>query len=171
MRTAELYDNPEYSDLTIRLSDGSDIHVHKVIICTQSTALRRLCQVSQPCGEFPNEAILTKKFSQNNLSVLELGDDDALAVEALIRHLHKCKFDGRKRSWGFWLEVRAVAKKHDQKSLMSTASAKIGRIVLQLFRNEDGELLPVMAVIEQDHTDDACLSKIVKRLRQEPKFH
>lgn len=51
MRTAELYDNAEYSDLTIRLSDGSDIHVHKVIICTKNEALRRLCQVSKPYGD------------------------------------------------------------------------------------------------------------------------
>jgi hypothetical protein len=46
MRITELYDNAEYSDLTIRLSDGSDIRVHKVIICTKNTAPRRLCQVS-----------------------------------------------------------------------------------------------------------------------------
>jgi hypothetical protein len=46
MRITELYDNAEYSDLTIRLSDGSDIRVHKVIICTKNTALRRLCQVA-----------------------------------------------------------------------------------------------------------------------------
>jgi hypothetical protein len=45
MRITELYDNAEYSDLTIRLSDGSDIRVHKVIICTKNTVLRRLCQV------------------------------------------------------------------------------------------------------------------------------
>lgn len=51
MRTAELYDNAEYSDLTIRLSDGSDIHVHKVIICTKNKALRKLCQVSKPYDE------------------------------------------------------------------------------------------------------------------------
>ena len=63
MRIAELYDNAEYSDLTIRLSDGSDIHVHKVIICTKNTALRRLCQVSWPCGDFPNESVLTKSLS------------------------------------------------------------------------------------------------------------
>ena len=100
MRTAELYDNAEYSDLTIKLSDGSDIHVHKVIICTKNPALRRLCQVSKSCGE-ASRIVLTKRLSQNNLAVLELGDDDALAVEALIRHLYKCKFDGRKGSWGF----------------------------------------------------------------------
>jgi hypothetical protein len=53
MRITELYDNAEYSDFTIRLNDGSDIRIHKAIICTKSRALRRLCQVSQPCGDIP----------------------------------------------------------------------------------------------------------------------
>lgn len=69
------------------------------------------------------------------------------------------------------MDVRTVARKYGQKSLMSLTSAKLGRIMLQLYRNvEDGELLRVMAVIEQNHTDDACLSKIVRRLLQEQEF-
>ena len=44
--------------------------------------------------------------------------------------------------------------------------------MLQLFENEEyGELLRVIAVIEQYHTDDEHLSKIARRLRQEPEFH
>ncbi|GAB7332436.1 hypothetical protein MBLNU13_g04240t1 [Cladosporium sp. NU13] len=152
MRTAEPYDNAEYSDLTIRLSDGSDIHVHKAIICTQNAALRRLCQ--------------------NNFSILELSDDDALAAEALIQHLYKRKFDGRTGSWSFWLGVRAIGRKHGQGSLRSTARAKRGQIMLQLVENEEhGELPRIISVIEQCHADDDRLRKIVRRLRQESEFH
>jgi len=44
--------------------------------------------------------------------------------------------------------------------------------MLQLFENEeDGELLRVIAVIEQHHADDERLSKLAKMLRQEPEFH
>ena len=115
---------------------------------------------------------LTRSLSQNNFSILDLSDDDALAAEALIRHLYKRKFDGRTGSWSFWLDVRAIARKYGQESLRSTASAKLGQIMLQLVENEEyGELLRVIAVIEQYHTDDEHLSKIAKRLRQEPEFH
>ena len=68
--------------------------------------------------------------------------------------------------------MRAVARKYGQESLRSTASAKLGQIMLQLFENEeDGELLRVIAVIEQHHADDERLSKLAKMLRQEPEFH
>ena len=44
--------------------------------------------------------------------------------------------------------------------------------MIQLFENEEGgELLRFLAVIEQYHADDERLSKMAKRLRQEPEFH
>jgi hypothetical protein len=68
--------------------------------------------------------------------------------------------------------VRTVAKKYGQKSLRSIASAKASRLLIKLFENEeDGELLRFLAVIEQYHADDERLSRMVKRLRQEPEFH
>ena len=68
--------------------------------------------------------------------------------------------------------MRTVAKKYGQKSLRSIASAKASRIFVQLFENEeDGELLRFVAVIEQYHADDERLSRMAKRLRQEPEFH
>ena len=52
------------------------------------------------------------------------------------------------------------------------ASVKLGQIVLQLLENEEhGELIHFLAVIEHHHADDKYLSKIAKRLRQEPDFH
>jgi len=70
------------------------------------------------------------------------------------------------------LDVLAVAKKYGQKSLKSMASVKLGQIVLQLLENEEhGELIHFLAVIEHHHADDKYLSKIAKRLRQEPDFH
>ena len=68
--------------------------------------------------------------------------------------------------------MRTVAKKYGQKSLRSIASAKASRLLIKLFENEeDGELLRFLAVIEQYHADDERLSRMVKRLRQEPEFH
>jgi len=103
--------------------------------------------------------------------MLELSGDDALAVEVLLRHLYEHKFDEWKGSWGFWLDVRTVAKKYRQKSLRCIASAKAGQIFLRLLNNEEyGELLRFVAVIEQYHADDKCLSRIAKILRKEPEF-
>jgi hypothetical protein len=68
--------------------------------------------------------------------------------------------------------VRAVAKKYGQRSLRLIASAKASRLLIQLFENEaDGELLRFLEVIEQYHADDNRLSRMAKRLRQEPEFH
>jgi hypothetical protein len=36
MYVARPYNNANYSDLTIRLSDGRDIRIHKVTICTRN---------------------------------------------------------------------------------------------------------------------------------------
>jgi hypothetical protein len=30
----ELFSNPEYSDLTIKLSDGQELRIHKLIVCS-----------------------------------------------------------------------------------------------------------------------------------------
>jgi hypothetical protein len=121
---------------------------------------------------FPIGSAQTKSLSQNNLSILELANDDALAAEVLLRHLYEHKFDGWKGNWSFWLDVRTVAKKYDQKSLRSIAIAKACDIVLQLFEDEeDGELLRFVAMVEQYHADDKCLIRMAKRLRREPEFH
>jgi len=77
-----------------------------------------------------------------------------------------------KGNWSFWLDVRAIARKYDQKSLRSTAGVRLRQTILQLLEDEeDGELLRFIAVIEQYHGGDECLSNIAKILRREPEFH
>jgi hypothetical protein len=36
----------DYSDLTLRLSDGREIKVHKLVICKQNEYFRKLCGVT-----------------------------------------------------------------------------------------------------------------------------
>lgn len=38
-----LFNDPEYSDLTIRLQDGRKIHVHKFIVCARNEYFLKLC--------------------------------------------------------------------------------------------------------------------------------
>ena len=40
------YNDADYSDLTLRLSDGREIKVHKLIICNQNEYFRKLCGVT-----------------------------------------------------------------------------------------------------------------------------
>jgi hypothetical protein len=39
----ELFSKPEYSDLTIKLVDGQELHVHKLIVCTHNDYFLKLC--------------------------------------------------------------------------------------------------------------------------------
>lgn len=39
----DLFDKPDYSDLTIRLSNGREIHVHKFIVCARNEYFLKLC--------------------------------------------------------------------------------------------------------------------------------
>jgi hypothetical protein len=32
----ELFSKPEYSDLTIKLSDGQEFRIHKLVVCTRN---------------------------------------------------------------------------------------------------------------------------------------
>jgi hypothetical protein len=38
-----LFNNPEYSDLTIKLSDGQELHVHKLVVCARNDYFLKLC--------------------------------------------------------------------------------------------------------------------------------
>jgi hypothetical protein len=43
MDTREWFDEATFSDLTVRLSDGTEIKVHKVIVCRENKYFRKLC--------------------------------------------------------------------------------------------------------------------------------
>lgn len=37
------YNDAEYSDLTLKLSDGREVKVHKLVICKRNEYIRKLC--------------------------------------------------------------------------------------------------------------------------------
>jgi hypothetical protein len=41
--SSDWYNDAEYSDLTLKLSDGREITVHKLVICKQNEYFRKLC--------------------------------------------------------------------------------------------------------------------------------
>jgi hypothetical protein len=65
MDTREWFGKGPYSDLTIKLSDGTEVKVHKVIVCQANEYFRKLCgpdshfAVSFDLGYAPVKAMLT----------------------------------------------------------------------------------------------------------------
>jgi hypothetical protein len=45
LTTCSWYNNPDYSDLTIALSDGRDIHVHRNVLCTANEYFKKACGI------------------------------------------------------------------------------------------------------------------------------
>jgi hypothetical protein len=43
MDVGEWFNKGDYSDLTIKLSNGSEVKVHKIIVCQQNEYFRKLC--------------------------------------------------------------------------------------------------------------------------------
>jgi hypothetical protein len=43
MDTREWFDEGKHSDLTVKLSDGAEIKVHKIIVCRANEYFRKLC--------------------------------------------------------------------------------------------------------------------------------
>lgn len=43
METRGWYNDPTYSDLTIRLGDGSEVGAHKIVLCIANEYFRKLC--------------------------------------------------------------------------------------------------------------------------------
>jgi len=43
MDTREWFDEATFSDLTVRLSDGTEIKVQKIIVCRANEYFRKLC--------------------------------------------------------------------------------------------------------------------------------
>lgn len=52
------YNNPDYSDLAIVLSDGRKIHVHKLVLCTNNSYFSRACGADSQFAVCPDDGSL-----------------------------------------------------------------------------------------------------------------
>ncbi|KAM0712234.1 hypothetical protein Q7P37_011328 [Cladosporium fusiforme] len=141
MDTASLYNQERFSDLTLKLSNGVAIKVHKVILCSKSEYFNMLCGPES-------------RFAERNQAIIELKEDDPEALEALIRHLystHKAadplQAIKRNRSWRFWLTVRTTADKYLEPSLNDLASQAF-RIILSEKSADANNLAEIIMAIQ-----------------------
>jgi hypothetical protein len=52
------YNDAEYSDLTLKLSDGRKVKAHKLVICTQNEYFRKLCGATSSFKASPRVSLL-----------------------------------------------------------------------------------------------------------------
>lgn len=65
MDTRQWFDEKTYSDLTIKLSNGTEVSVHKAIVCRGNTYFRKLC------GPDSHFAVRTSSIEQSNLNLTQ----------------------------------------------------------------------------------------------------
>jgi hypothetical protein len=73
-----LFNEDAFSDVTVRFSNR-EIKCHKVILCTASDYFKALCGPAS-------------KFSEKELTIIDLHDDDPDAIEAVLRYLYNFSY-------------------------------------------------------------------------------
>ncbi|KAK8230848.1 hypothetical protein HDK90DRAFT_334719 [Phyllosticta capitalensis] len=106
----ELLESGLYSDLRICCSDGSVFNVHKMVICAQSAFFK---SAIDPCGT-------------NHPTTLTLGNDDPVAVKALIEYLYKFNYtvvheNDRGALFLFHIKVCAIGEAYGIRALRDLA--------------------------------------------------
>lgn len=148
LSTLALYNEPEYSDVTIQFS-GRTVHCHKLVLCTKSDYFKKLCGPGS-------------HFAEGNTKVIELKEDDPDAVEYLLRYL----YSGQSRTeqdnnWQLQLEVAKTAQKYLILDLAAIAKKKFVEVASATIKPEE-----VFATIThiQENTSEADYLKVAQQL-------
>ncbi|KXT07708.1 hypothetical protein AC578_10174 [Pseudocercospora eumusae] len=111
LNTAALYNQPEYSDVTIRFSNR-EVFCHKVILCTSSEYFKKLCGPGS-------------HFAESQQKCIELKGDHPDALEAILEYLYTKQHDhGRDDDWALQLEIGKTAEKYLLPDLATAANRK-----------------------------------------------
>ncbi|KAE9984452.1 hypothetical protein EG328_008751 [Venturia inaequalis] len=97
---ARLYQSGQYADLTITC-DGHTFTVHKSVICMQSSFFEKACKKDT--------------FMEGATGVVDLPDDDPVAVKAMIEFLYlgSYSYDQETIQWSLHFKVATIADKYD----------------------------------------------------------
>ncbi|KAF7195228.1 hypothetical protein HII31_03434 [Pseudocercospora fuligena] len=111
LNTAALYNQPEYSDVTIRFSNR-EIFCHKVVLCTSSEYFKKLCGPGS-------------QFVERQQKSIELKGDHPDAAEAILRYLYtKDDNNNQDHEWALQLEISKTAEKYLLPDLAAIANKK-----------------------------------------------
>ncbi|GAB7324543.1 hypothetical protein MBLNU13_g08447t1 [Cladosporium sp. NU13] len=113
------FNNPQFSDLTIRLTDDRPVHVHYVILCRSSEYFRML---------------LAGSFSESGTEDIELVDDDPDAMVEVLRGIYGIAYPSagapKGVSWAFHATVYVTAEKYQFEELKQQAIEAMACLVL-----------------------------------------
>lgn len=95
------FNNPQFSDLTIRLNDDRPVNVHRVILCRNSEYFKML---------------LAGSFSESGAEDIKLVDDDPDAMLEVLRGIYGIAYHSsgapKGGSWAFHATVYVTAEKY-----------------------------------------------------------
>lgn len=172
MDTREWFDEGTYSDLTIKLSDGTDIKVHKVIICRMNEYFRKLCG---PGSRFAVSCI-TSDVSVCNANVvdqesrqaaIELKDDDPLALNHVLRYIYKLPILSDAvldLTWRGWLNLRTTADKYLEPTLSAQADKNFRTVALKI--TDPDEIFDITETIDNEMAHDESLVELSNKIRK-----
>ncbi|KAM3423976.1 hypothetical protein BST61_g1369 [Cercospora zeina] len=112
--TADLYNQPAYSDIIISFS-GRRVHCHKLVICSKSEYFKKLCDHNSG-------------FSESTQNEIELKDDDPDALEHVLRYMYSGKHGtDQDNNWKLQLQIANSAHKYLLNDLANAAMKKFKR--------------------------------------------
>ncbi|KAL9533272.1 hypothetical protein SMMN14_02215 [Sphaerulina musiva] len=124
LSTLALYNEPEYSDVTIQFS-GRTVHCHKLVLCTKSDYFKKLCGPGS-------------HFAEGNTKVIELKEDNPDAVEYLLRYIYSGQSQtDEDDNWQLQLEVAKTAQKYLLLDLAAIAKEKFMKVANAVIEPED----------------------------------
>ncbi|TKA79406.1 hypothetical protein B0A49_03345 [Cryomyces minteri] len=105
------FNSEQFTDVTVRCSDGQELKAHKIVLCCQSPVLAAACN---------------GHFLEASSGVIDLEDDDAEAVRAMVHYLYHSdyKHEDHKGPAGplvLHAHVYAIADKYDIPALQTLA--------------------------------------------------
>lgn len=134
----ELFDNHELADFTIEYS-GRKKRCHKLVLYYKCEYFKKMLRGDS--GFKVRRLVSLDSLSVNvtkesDGDVVELKDDDADAVEAMLRHIYGLSYlptttDGKTLSWNFHLNVAMVGDKYRLADLEASAFQEFREMVLK----------------------------------------
>jgi hypothetical protein len=132
------FENPDWSDLTIELSDGRKIPVHKSVLCSRNDYFAGLFGLNAPAAVSPlifqQLELLTSLDSMANVpkqeqqrKTIKFEEDDPDAVRSVIRKVYGWDAErwGRAVGWKCWFELIKVATEFQEPAFATQAEQSL----------------------------------------------
>jgi hypothetical protein len=130
MDTRKWFDEGTYSDLTVKLSDGAEIKVQKIIVCRANEYFRKLCGPDSRFAVSSADSVMSEYHAntatqqENKQKTIELKEDDPTALRNVLRSIYELPMVADKtgkEDWRVSLNLHQTADKYLESSLSQPA--------------------------------------------------